>query len=96
MKITKEDVIRVAHLARLDIEQKAIESYAEQIGKVLEYVDMLKQVNTDAVVPTSHVMDIPHPFRNDDLVKPLDSKSALANAPEKENGSFLVPRIIKG
>ncbi len=96
MKITKEDVIRVAHLARLDIEQKAIESYAEQIGSVLEYVDMLKQVNTDAVVPTSHAIDIINVFRDDDLVESLDSRSALANAPEKENGNFLVPRVIKG
>ncbi len=96
MKITKEDVIRVAHLARLDIEKTAITNYVEQIGRVLEYVDMLKQVNTDAVVPTSHAIDIINVFRDDDLVESLDSKSALANAPEKENGNFLVPRVIKG
>jgi aspartyl-tRNA(Asn)/glutamyl-tRNA(Gln) amidotransferase subunit C len=96
MKITKEDVIHVAHLARLDLEKTAITNYVEQIGKVLEYVDMLKQVNTDAVVPTSHAIDITNVFRDDDLVESLDSKSALANAPERENGNFLVPRVIKG
>ncbi len=96
MRITKEDVIRVAHLARLDLESGAIDNYVEQIGEVLDYVNMLDQVDTDGVAPTCHVIALTNPFRDDDLVESLARRNALANAPEQENGDFLVPRIIKG
>ncbi len=95
MRINKEDVIRVAHLARLHLDEEAIDGYVEQVGEVLTYVNMLGEVDTDGVAPTSHVIDLTNAFRNDDLVKSLDRKKALTNAPERENGDFLVPRVIK-
>lgn len=96
MKITKEDVIHVAHLARLDLESEAIDNYVEQIGDVLAYVDILNQVDTEGVAATSHVVDLTNPFRDDDFTDSLDRTNALANAPQQENGDFLVPQVIKG
>ena len=94
MKITKEEVLHVAHLARLHIDENYIDTFAEQIGKILEYVDTLNRVDTTGVRPTSHAIDLTNAFRNDEVSDYFDSDRALANAPEKEDGNFIVPKII--
>jgi len=95
MKITKEEVQHVANLARLELDDDAIERFAGQIGNILEYVDKLKQVDTHGVLPTSHAISQTNAFREDDVVAHLDRELSLANAPEQEDGTFLVPRVIK-
>jgi aspartyl-tRNA(Asn)/glutamyl-tRNA(Gln) amidotransferase subunit C len=94
MKITKEEVQHVANLARLALDEAAIDRFAVQIGDILEYVDKLKQVDTQGVPPTSHAISKVNAFREDEVVEHLDRDLSLANAPEKEDGTFLVPRII--
>jgi aspartyl-tRNA(Asn)/glutamyl-tRNA(Gln) amidotransferase subunit C len=94
MKITKEEVLHVANLARLDIDVSLIDKFAEQIGAILEYVDILNQVDTKGVSPTSHAISLTNAFREDVEKSYFDRDSALANAPEKEEGSFIVPKVI--
>ena len=95
MKITKEEVEHVAHLARLELDEEAIERFAGQIGDILAYVDKLKKVDTQGVAPTSHAISLTNAFREDQVRDHLARDSSLANAPEKEDGTFLVPRVIK-
>jgi aspartyl-tRNA(Asn)/glutamyl-tRNA(Gln) amidotransferase subunit C len=95
MKITKEEVLHVADLARLDLDEAAIEKFAGQIGEILDYVDKLNEVDTQNVKPTSHAISLTNAFREDEPQKHLDREQALANAPEKEDGSFVVPKIIE-
>ncbi|UCF91504.1 MAG: Asp-tRNA(Asn)/Glu-tRNA(Gln) amidotransferase subunit GatC [Desulfobacterales bacterium] len=94
MKITKDEVIYVANLARLDLEEAAIEKFVGQIGKILEYVDKLNQVDTQGIRPTSHAIFLSNAFREDKEQEHLDRELALANAPEKEAGNFVVPKVI--
>ncbi len=94
MKITKEEVLHVANLARLDVDKVLIDKFARQIGTVLEYVDKLKAVDTRDVTPTSHAISLTNAFREDDERQSFDSDSALSNAPEKEDGNFIVPKVI--
>ncbi len=94
MKITKEEVMYVAELARLDLDEASIEMFANQIGKILEYVATLNRVNTDNVPPTSHAIFLTNAFREDETKKHLDRDMALSNAPEKEDGNFIVPKVI--
>jgi aspartyl-tRNA(Asn)/glutamyl-tRNA(Gln) amidotransferase subunit C len=94
MKITKEEVVYVANLARLDLDDASIEKFAGQIGTILEYVDTLKRVDTTGVRPTSHAISLNNAFREDTPQEHLDRDMALANAPEKEDGNFLVPKVI--
>jgi len=94
MKITKEEVLHVANLARLDVDKVLIDKFARQIGTVLEYVDKLKAVDTRDVIPTSHAISLTNAFREDDERQSFDSDSALSNAPEKEDGNFIVPKVI--
>ena len=94
MKISKDEVLKVAALARLDLEDTAIEPFAEQISTILDYVDTLKDVDTNGVPATSHAISLTNAFREDEPHEHLDRDRALANAPEKENGAFTVPRVI--
>lgn len=94
MRITKQQILHVAHLARLELDEAAIEKFAGQIGTVLEYVDQLQGVDTEGVKPTSHAISLTNAFREDELRDHLQTEKALANAPEKEDGSFVVPKVV--
>jgi aspartyl-tRNA(Asn)/glutamyl-tRNA(Gln) amidotransferase subunit C len=94
MKISKEDVIHVAHLARLELDDTAVEKFSHQIGTILDYVDTLNRLDTAGVIPTSHAIFLTNAFREDEIKKHLDLELALSNAPEKYEGTFSVPRVI--
>ena len=94
MKITKEDVLYVAELARINLSDADIDRFADQIGEILDYVDQLKQVSTEGVVGTSHAISLTNAFRNDEVSEPSDPDRALDNAPEREEGYFIVPKVI--
>ena len=94
MKITKDEVIRVANLAHLQIDEASTDKLALQLGTILEYVDTLNRVDTKDVTPTSHAIFLTNVFREDKVKEAFDRDAALANAPEKEDGNFLVPKVI--
>lgn len=95
MKITQEEVLHVAKLARLEIDAAAVEKFSEQIGAILAYMDSLNQVDTRGVTPTAHALSLTNAFREDEETGSLDREAALANAPEREEGCFVVPRVVK-
>ena len=94
MKISKDEVLKVSALARLDLDDAAIEPFAEQISTILDYVDTLKNVDTEGVPGTSHAISLTNAFREDEPHEHLGRDRALENAPEKEDGTFTVPRVI--
>ena len=95
MKITKEEVLYVARLARLDLDADAIDKFAGQIDEILGYIDKLNQVDTEGIQPTSHAISLTNAFREDVERQHLDRDRAQANAPEAEGGCFVVPKIIE-
>jgi aspartyl-tRNA(Asn)/glutamyl-tRNA(Gln) amidotransferase subunit C len=94
MKITKEEVLYVAHLARLDLDAESIEKFAGQIDEILGYIEKLNQVDTRNIKPTSHAIFLTNAFREDQEREHIARELALANAPEKEDGSFVVPKVV--
>lgn len=94
MKITKNEVIHVAKLARLEIDEASLDKVTEQITRILEYVDTLNQVDTKNIPGTSHAITLTNAFREDVIKEQLTNNQALSNAPEKENGAFVVPKIV--
>jgi aspartyl-tRNA(Asn)/glutamyl-tRNA(Gln) amidotransferase subunit C len=96
MKITKDEVLHVAKLARLNLSDSSVDKFSDQIGTILEYIDMLRQVNTEGIKPMSHAIFLSNAFREDERKEHLDRDSALANAPEKEDGGFIVPKVVGG
>jgi aspartyl-tRNA(Asn)/glutamyl-tRNA(Gln) amidotransferase subunit C len=94
MKITKEEILHVANLARLEIDEASIDKFAVQIGNILDYVDQLRQVDTSGIQPTSHALALTNAFREDAETGHLEREASLANAPEQEDGSFVVPKVV--
>jgi aspartyl-tRNA(Asn)/glutamyl-tRNA(Gln) amidotransferase subunit C len=94
MKITKEEVLYVAHLARLDLDDRSIERFAGQIDEILGYIDKLNQVETEGIRPTSHAIFLTNAFRDDEQGEHLQRERVLANAPDQEDGNFVVPKVV--
>jgi len=95
MKITKEEVVHVAKLARLRLDDAAIELYTRQLGGILTYMDTLNRLDTKGVRPTSHAIFINNAFREDEIKPSIPVELALTNAPESEDGGFVVPKVIR-
>jgi aspartyl-tRNA(Asn)/glutamyl-tRNA(Gln) amidotransferase subunit C len=94
MKISKQEVIHVAQLARLNIDESAIERFAGQLGGILAYMETLNRLDTSGVPPTAHVLDLFNVFREDAPATHLETEKALSNATCAEHGQFIVPRVI--
>ncbi len=94
MKITREEVVHVAKLARLNLDDEAIELYTMQLGDILSYMDTLNRVNIEGVPSTSHAIFMNNAFREDEVKESIPAEKALENAPQAEDGSFVVPKVI--
>jgi len=94
MRITKNEVIHVARLARLDLDETAVELYTKQLGDILTYMETLNRVDTETVPPTSHATFTDSAFRKDEVKASISPEEALANAPKSKDGSFVVPKVI--
>lgn len=95
MKISEDEVRYVSELARLKIDNASIANVTNQLGKILEYVETLNSIDTDGVPATFHAISITNAFREDEKGDQLDREVSLANAPETEDGRFVVPKIIE-
>jgi aspartyl-tRNA(Asn)/glutamyl-tRNA(Gln) amidotransferase subunit C len=95
MEITKQEVERVAKLARLEITSAEKDTFAKQLSQILTHVEKLKQYDTKGIEPTATVLGQINVFRDDDVRASLPVEKALANAPEREGDGFSVPKIIE-
>ena len=94
MKITREEVEHVAHLARLNLSQEELKKMTEQLDNILSYVAKLDEIDTKDIIPTTHAFSISNAFRDDRVSASLSQKEALANCPQQNGTCFIVPRII--
>lgn len=94
-KITKEEIIRVAELARIDMPETEAVATADEVGSILSFVDILQSVDTEGVKPTSQVTSLSDVWR-EDLVVSCDVPQAelLANAPMLEAGYIKVKKVL--
>jgi len=95
-RITRDDVERVASLAKLSLTDEERDRIADELGTILDYVDALRDVDTDGVVATSHAIPLPTPMRDDRAVRRIDPQLAIQNAPQSMGTAFVVPRVIEG
>ena len=95
MKITAKEVRYVADLARLELSPEEVELFTGDMNRILDYVDQLNELDTGGVEPTSHVLSLKNVFREDVVVESLPVDEVLANAPRREKGHFVVPKIIE-
>jgi aspartyl-tRNA(Asn)/glutamyl-tRNA(Gln) amidotransferase subunit C len=94
MALTRDEVLHVANLARLSLAPEEIELFTRQLNDILAYVEKLQELDTTGVDPLAHVIPVFNVFREDVVSQGLDRDTALNNAPAREEGVFVVPRII--
>lgn len=94
MAITRETVLHVAKLARLELASDEVENMQRDLGKILAYVEQLSTLNTDGVPETSHVAANVGAFRVDAVQPSLPNSEALAEAPRHAGGGFAVPAFV--
>ena len=95
MKLNRKDVEHVALLSRLELSEQELDKFTGQLDAILEYIDVLNQVDTSAVEPMAHVLEIRNVMRADEVQPSLPREAALQNAPEAEDGFFKVPKIVE-
>jgi len=92
--LTREDVIKVAMLARLALSDTELSSLTEELSKIVGFVSQLSEINTDEVEPLAHPLDSQNVFREDRPVPSLKTADALRCAPRHDGECFLVPAVL--
>ncbi len=95
MEITEKLVYYVAELAHLRMDEAHVAQAAEDLSKMIGYVDKLQELDTDSVPPTSHANARANVFREDEERESMPREDALANAPQSKDGCYAVPRTVE-
>lgn len=95
MSINRADVEKVAHLARIAVTEDSIAATTERLGNVLAMVDQLQAVDTTGIAPLAHPLDMVQRLRPDAVTETDQRELLMQNAPAKQDGLFLVPRVIE-
>ncbi len=94
MAISRAEVLHVARLARLHLDEPEIAAITEDLDRILAYVARLDELDLTDVPPTVHPLALSQPLRADEPVPSLPTAEALATAPAEDGESFVVPRIL--
>jgi aspartyl-tRNA(Asn)/glutamyl-tRNA(Gln) amidotransferase subunit C len=94
MPISREQVEHVAVLARLTLTEDEKDKLTTELGQILEYADKIAELDTATVKPSAHAVYVTNVFRADQVGTELSRDEALANAPDREDDAFGVPKII--
>lgn len=94
MSLTRADVERVAHLARLQLTPSELETMTAQLAKILHYVDQLGELDTAGVEPMAHAFEIANVFASDLLATSLPREAVLGNAPKRDDECYRVPAVL--
>ena len=94
MKLSLEQVDHIAQLARLTLSADEKALYQEQLSAILDYVEKLKELDTEAISPTATVLPLRSVMREDETSPSMERKDILANAPEAADGCFEVPAVL--
>jgi aspartyl-tRNA(Asn)/glutamyl-tRNA(Gln) amidotransferase subunit C len=95
VSLSREQVLHIARLARVGIEDAEVERFAGQLSDILDYFERLNQVDVEGVPPTAHTLPLHNVWRDDETEPCLDPESVLANAPLREGDLFRVKAILE-
>lgn len=95
MSLTASDVKKIAHLARLGIDEQDVESYANDLSGMLDLMTQMSELNTDNVSPMAHPLDQIQRLRPDVVTEHNQREHFQAIAPQVEDGLYLVPKVIE-
>jgi len=95
MKLSREEVLHIALLARLGLTESEVDKFTEQLSNILENFEILQQVDTSDVPPTAHTVTLNNVVRDDEVADSLPQAQVLANAPRKEGEFFRVRPVLE-
>ena len=95
MSLQRDDVKKIAHLARLAIDEADIPGYATNLSNILNLVEQMSAVNTDAVTPMAHPLDAVQRLRSDEVTETNQREHFQEHAPNVEDGLYLVPKVLE-
>ncbi len=95
MSLSRTDVEKIAHLARLAIDEADIDGYARELSNILDLVDQMNAVDTGGIQPMAHPQDAVQRLRPDEVTETDQRDHFQEQAPNVENGLFLVPKVIE-
>ena len=94
MPLKREEVEHIALLARVGMTDEDLQTFGEQLSDILEQFNVLSEVDTEGVPPTSHTVDVSTVFRDDEERPSLPSEDVLANAPRRDDDYFRVKPVL--
>ncbi|MEL7622362.1 MAG: Asp-tRNA(Asn)/Glu-tRNA(Gln) amidotransferase subunit GatC [Clostridiales bacterium] len=95
MEITKETVLKVAGLAKLDLTGAEALRLSQEMGKIVAFADKLSEMDLEGVQPTTHAVKMENVFRADVMQPSYPREEILANAPERDEACFVVPKVVE-
>lgn len=95
MSVTRDDITKVANLARIQVSEEQIPKVTESINEILSLVDKMQQLDTADVEPLANPHDAVQRLREDEVTAINEREKLLENAPDSEAGLFLVPKVIE-
>ena len=95
MALTQEEVLHIAHLARVALSEQDVAKFQEQLSDILAHFEALQAVDTEGVEPTSHPLPLASVMRPDEVRSSLPREDVLANAPLAEDGLFSVRAVLE-
>jgi len=95
MKLSREEVLHIARLARLGLTEDEVDRFREQLSNILENFEVLQQVDTSDVPPTAHTVALENVVKDDEVADSLPQEQVLANAPRREGEFFRVRPVLE-
>jgi aspartyl-tRNA(Asn)/glutamyl-tRNA(Gln) amidotransferase subunit C len=95
MAVDIKTIEHVANLARLNLTDDEKKKLTKEMDDIVSYVDKLNELDTEGIVPREHVIPVNNVLREDEIKESFDREILLANAPDKDNGCFKVPKVVE-
>jgi aspartyl-tRNA(Asn)/glutamyl-tRNA(Gln) amidotransferase subunit C len=95
MKLSREEVLHIARLARLGVTEEDVDKFREQLSNILQNFEILRQVDTEGVPPTAQSIVLQNVMRDDEVAPSLPPEDILANAPRREGECFRVRAVLE-
>jgi len=95
MSLSRNEMNNIAHLARLEIAEEEVASFADNLSRIIDFVEQLNQAGTDDVLPMAHPLDMPQRLRADEVTETDQRRKFQKNAPSVKEDLYLVPKVLE-
>ncbi len=95
MQVPISEVEKIATLSRLSFSDEEKKQYQHHLEAILMSAQRLEELDTKSILPTAHIQGVENVLRRDVVEKSMDNDKLTANAPERENGCFIVPKVVE-